>query len=56
MVLEAGEEISDEMGPCLRGNGGEASVCQTLDTAATAAAEEEAGGATDWGAIHARAV
>jgi hypothetical protein len=46
--LEAAEEISEEMGPYLQGNGGEAKDCQILDTVVMGEAEEGVGAATDW--------
>ena len=48
VALEAEEEILEEMGPYLAGNGEEASVCQTLGTVATEVAEGEVEVATDW--------
>ena len=45
--LGAAEEISEEMGPYLLGNGGEAKGYQILDTVVMGVAEEEAGVAID---------
>jgi hypothetical protein len=46
--LGAAEEISEEMGPYLLGNGGEAKDYQILDTVVMGEAEEGAEVAIDW--------
>jgi hypothetical protein len=46
--LGAAEEISEEMGPYLLGNGGEAKGYQIPDTVVMGEAEEGAGVAIDW--------
>src|SRR2546423_1170156 len=46
--LGAAEEISEETGPYLLGNGGEAKGYQILDTVVMGEAEEGAGVAIDW--------
>ena len=54
--LGAAEEISEEMGPYLLGNGGEAKGYQILDTVVMGEAEEGAGVAIDWKLSPAEAV
>ena len=46
--LGAAEEISEEMGPYLLGNGGEAKGYQILDIVVMGEAEEGVGVAIDW--------